>query len=340
MGNLYHAPDVVNDVAVNQDFAMLYDSSYCMGCKACQVACKQTNMLPAPMKDEEYEFNLGGYTYPPENSGDNYLRMVFTEVDNPNGPKPFDWIIRRESCNHCTRAGCVEACPTGACHYVGNGSVDIDPHLCIGCKFCSTGCPWSVPKYRERDNINAKCWFCQDRLSQDEEPACVKTCFPDALDWGYRSTMLTKAQKRVEQLKSGGYEDACIYGEHEMEGLHLLQVLKYKPEVYGLNPNPSIPLMKTIGEAMTPVALAGVLGTLAFVSMSYKNNKNYKKPKLHYDPKTDETYTQDGEIWFKDEFKRKHSIEPGDEHKEQKLVEKGSDQTVVKTQAKSDEEVK
>ncbi|MDO5044852.1 MAG: 4Fe-4S dicluster domain-containing protein [Coriobacteriia bacterium] len=286
---------------VNDDFAMLFDSSYCMGCKACQVACKQENMLPSPMRDEEYEFSPDGYTYPLKNDGDNFLRMVFHEVENGNGPKPTDWVIARESCYHCTIPGCVDACPTGACHVVGNGSVDIDPSICIGCQFCTSGCPWSTPKYRERDNINAKCWFCQDRLSQDQEPACVKTCFPDALDWGYRSLMLKKAHERVEKLQEEGFADAQVFGEHEMGGLHLIQVLKYSPEVYGLKPHNNLPFTHIVSNLTKPIAAVGFMGALGFTLLSAKHWKGHIKPVLHYDPATKKTLTEDGKIWFEDE---------------------------------------
>lgn len=293
----------VQAVTDHQHIAMMFDSSMCMGCKACQVACKQWNQLPSPVLDSDYEFSLGAYTYPPQNYGDNYLRMEF--IEHEAGSKGIDWLFSRDSCHHCTDAGCVAACPTSACHHLSNGSVIISPELCIGCRFCSTGCPYHIPKYRERQNINAKCWFCQDRLEHGGVPACVKVCFPDALDWGYRDEMIKKAHERAEALRaSGEYPDACVYGEHELGGLHLIEVLKYKPEVYNLPSNPSINIMTRISQITKPVAAVGTIGVLGFVVLSYVKNINYKRraDDLYYDPKTKKVYSKEtGEIWFASE---------------------------------------
>lgn len=284
-----------------QDFAMLFDSDMCMGCKACQVACKQWNKLPSPVWDEDYEFSPGAYSYPPENYGDNYLRMEFIEKEGTiNG---VDWLFSRVSCHHCTEAGCVLACPTGACHHMPNGSVTISPEICIGCRFCETGCPYHTPKFRYRQKIETKCWFCQDRLEHDGIPACVKMCFPDALDWGYRDEMIRKAHARVDVLREE-YPDACVYGEHELGGLHLIEVLKYKPEVYGLPSNPKINIMTRISKLTRPVAALGTIGILSFVGLSYAKNFNYRRAAddLYYDPKTKKTYSKTtGEIWFASE---------------------------------------
>lgn len=299
--NLTEAMTAAKDT---QDFAMLFDSSMCMGCKACQVACKQWNRLPSPVHDKDYQFSLGAYTYPLENHGDNFLRMEFIELEGSNS-KGVDWIFSRDSCHHCTQAGCVEACPTGACHHVGNGAVMISPEICIGCRFCATGCPYHIPKYRERQNISTKCWFCQDRLEHGGIPACVKSCFPDALDWGYRDEILKKAHDRVKVLlDSGEYPDACVYGEKEMGGLHLIEVLKYKPEVYNLPSHPSINLMTRVSQLTKPVAAVGTAAILGFVAVSFARNLDYKRraDDLYYDPKTKKTYSKTtGEIWFESE---------------------------------------
>lgn len=289
-----------------QEFAMYFDSSMCMGCKACQVACKQWNKLPSPIHDEEYDFSLGGYSYPLNNYGDNFLRMEFIELDDKvaGGEKGVDWIFSRVSCHHCTNAGCVTACPTGACHHVENGAVVISPEICIGCRFCSTGCPYGIPKYRERENINTKCWFCQDRLEHGGVPACVKVCFPDALDWGYRDEVIRKAHERVAVLQQGGYPDACVYGEHELGGLHLIEVLKYRPSVYNLPEDPSINLMTKISKLTKPIAAIGVLGALTQAVVSYIRNRDYRRAAddLYYDPTTKKTYSKTtGEIWFESE---------------------------------------
>lgn len=251
------------------DFAIYYDSSLCIGCKACQVACKQWNQLPSPMLDEDYDFS-GGYTYPPDRDGDNYLLMRFDEREG--GPKGVEWLIHRDSCHHCTDAGCVKACPSGACHHEDNGVVVIDPEVCIGCTFCELGCPYHVPRFNERKGIETKCWLCHDRLMSGGEPACVKVCFPDALDFGRWEDMVAKAHARVEQIKDR-YPDATVYGEHEMGGLHVIDVLTYAPSEYGLPTGTSglsgISPLTQGSQLLKPATAAGVVAISALIGTAY-----------------------------------------------------------------------
>ena len=213
------------------DKAILYDASKCTACRGCQVACKQWNGLSG-----EDTTNRGTYENPPDLSADTWLKMKFTEVgDLPD----LRWIFTRRSCMHCTEAGCVEVCPTDALYHHEMGFVAYDRNKCSGCGYCVEACPFDVPRsggssitgVREAN----KCTFCQDRVTNGYEPACVKTCPTGALKYGDRDAILSEAVSRAAELDNGH-----VYGEKELGGLHVIYVLEDKPEVYGLPADPKV----------------------------------------------------------------------------------------------------
>lgn len=246
---------------MTQEIAIYYDASRCSACKGCQINCKQWNQLPSAYTTEGTKFS-GTFENPQKNDGDTWLHMRFTEGEDSQGN--WFWAFGRGACQHCTDAACVDACPTGACHHLPNGSVVIDKETCIGCEYCVAACPFEIPVYNERKNIQAtrKCWLCQDRISNDRQPACVSTCPTDALDFGPREEMIAKAHATLEKIKPR-FPDAIIYGENELGGLHVIQVLPYGAEAAGLPANPKKSVMTTASELFKPalgVAFAGVLG--------------------------------------------------------------------------------
>lgn len=125
-----------------KEIAMLFDSSRCTGCKGCQVACKQWNMLPSPMGLNENVFH-GSYQNPPNLNGDTRLVMTFDEKPSGNKYHPIAWAIGRRSCYHCTDAGCVQACSSGALYKTEQGVVAFDTEKCNGCTFCQAACPFA-----------------------------------------------------------------------------------------------------------------------------------------------------------------------------------------------------
>ncbi len=268
--------------------AIYYDASKCSGCKGCQVACKQWNQLASPLYAEDYEFT-GSYESPLENDSNTWLHMTFDEHEG-EGPKDFVWAFGRDACHHCTEAGCVMACPTGACHHVENGAVVIDPDICIGCKFCETGCPYHIPKFSSVEHIERKCWFCMDRLDQGRRPACVDSCTTHALDFGDREQMVALGRARVEQIKEK-YPKAYLYGDTELGGLHVLDVLPLGPESVGLPADPSIPLFRVGSNVLKPAAGIGFAATLAVLAAARINGRGYHRDAdaLKYDPVTDDT---------------------------------------------------
>ena len=134
----------------NQEVAMLFDSSHCTGCKGCQVACKQWNMLPSKLGLNENEFT-GSLQGPGDLGGDTRLVMTFDEKPSGNKYQPIHWAIGRRSCYHCTDAGCVAICSSGALQKQENGVVTFDTNKCNGCTYCQSACPFDVPRFRDTD---------------------------------------------------------------------------------------------------------------------------------------------------------------------------------------------
>ena len=218
--------------------AILYDATKCTACRGCQVACKQWNELEA-----EETTNRGTYENPPDLSPDTWLKMRFLEYgDTAKGD--FSWLFVRRACMHCTDAACVKVCPTGALYHHDLGFVGYDKDKCSGCGYCTEFCPFNVPK-KDGSTLTGlgkidKCIFCIDRVYNDEEPACVKTCPPGALIYGDRDDMVAEGRSRVAALVAAGHANATLYGEKELGGLHVLYVLADKPEVYELPADPKV----------------------------------------------------------------------------------------------------
>ncbi len=221
--------------------AILYDATRCTACRGCQVACKQWYGNEA-----EETICQGSYENPTDLSPQTYIKMEFREVET-NGH--VRWLFSRRACMHCTDAACVKVCPTNALYHHELGFVAYDKDLCSGCGYCIDFCPFQVPK-SERNLFTGvakanKCAFCTtgglDRIAAGYEPACVKTCPPDALIFGDRTELVTEGRRRIQTLQTGGHSNAYLYGDRELDGLHVLYVLEDSPEVYGLPLNPQVP---------------------------------------------------------------------------------------------------
>ncbi len=216
--------------------AILYDATKCVACRGCQVVCKQWNELKA-----EFTENRGSYENPKDLSPETWIKMEFREIPR-NGS--VAWLFTRRACMHCTDAGCVTACPTGAVYHHDLGFVAYDKGKCTGCGYCVDFCPFEVPQL-DGSRVTGlgridKCTFCTthglDRIGNGLEPACVKTCPPGALIYGDRGELVAEGNKRVAAL--GG--NATLYGENELDGLHVLYVLTDSPETYGLPKDPKV----------------------------------------------------------------------------------------------------
>ena len=266
-------------MANTKEVAMLFDSSHCTGCKGCQVACKQWNMLPSKLGLNENKFS-GTYQNPPDLNGDTRLVMTFDEKESGNKYQPINFAIGRRSCYHCTDAACVAICSSGALYKKENGVVAYDTDKCNGCTYCQSACPFDVPRFRPMDGCVDKCTLCIDRLEEGGIPACVKTCQPEALKFGPRDEMIALGQKRVDFLKKKGFDKAELYGVNEMGGLHVLQVCQFGHEAYGLPTDPKPNKMIGMMNAMRTVTGVGTAAVLAGLAVSFVAATGYRREKV------------------------------------------------------------
>ncbi|MBI1734020.1 MAG: 4Fe-4S dicluster domain-containing protein [Candidatus Rokubacteria bacterium] len=209
--------------------ALLQDMSRCVGCKACQVACKAWNELPAVPTS-----NAGGYENPRALSAATWTYVQFAE-DERNGQP--DWRFFKTQCMHCANAACVEVCPTGALYRHASGFVALERDRCNGCGYCATFCPYGVPQMETESRLTgrakvAKCTFCEDRVTNGLSPACAKACPAGVIAFGDREALLERGRVRVAELRREGRSDATLYGEHELGGLGVLYVLPESPARY------------------------------------------------------------------------------------------------------------
>ena len=242
--------------------AKLIDISKCIGCKACQVACMQWNDLR-----DEVGTTTGIYDNPVDLTDQSWTVMRFAEFKNPDGK--LEWLIRKDGCMHCEDPGCLKACPSpGAIVKYGNGIVDFNSANCIGCGYCVAGCPFNIPRISQKDNKAYKCTLCSDRVAVGLEPACVKTCPTGAIQFGAKTDMVKRGEKRVGDLKERGYQQAGLYNPAGVGGTHVMYVLQHadKPNLYNdlpLDPkiSPWVSLWKGVTKPLLSIGIGlAVLG--------------------------------------------------------------------------------
>src|SRR5689334_14902645 len=197
--------------------AKYIDTSTCIGCKACEVACQEWNDLPIVATAQ-----AGTYQTMPSLDANYWNLIKFREV----GDGQLHWLMRKDQCMHCADPGCLKACPApGAIVQYENGIVDFQQENCIGCGYCISGCPFNVPKLSKQTKKVYKCTLCVDRVSVGLEPACIKACPTSCLQFGTKENLLLKAQKRVDQLKSSGFSTAGIYDPSGVGGTGVVTIL-------------------------------------------------------------------------------------------------------------------
>jgi formate dehydrogenase iron-sulfur subunit len=255
------------------------DTSICIGCKACEVACKEWNALP-----QDGDLDLLGSSY--DNTGalgaSTWRHVAFVEQSTerieaaresgrrlvalgmpgsgPPAPAPpsepllgevpdFRWLMSSDVCKHCTHAACLDVCPTGALFRTEFGTVVVQDDVCNGCGYCVAACPFGVIERRPGDatvtnaGVAQKCTLCYDRIGHDQTPACAQACPTTSIQFGELDDLRHRAQERVETLHANGFTEARIYGGNRQDGVGgtgSVFLLLDEPEVYGLPPDPVV----------------------------------------------------------------------------------------------------
>jgi formate dehydrogenase iron-sulfur subunit len=236
------------------------DTSVCIGCKACEVACKEWNGVP------EDGISLTGMSYDntAELSGSTWRHVAFIEQSTLTiGPTGITasgdagaatgadigsdagvrWLMSSDVCKHCTEAGCLDVCPTGALVRTEFGTVVVQDDICNGCGYCVPACPFGVIGRREDDGGAHKCTLCYDRIGEGMTPACAKACPTESIQFGPLEELRERATARVEQLQEAGVSQAQLYGADPDDGVGgagAFFLLLDQPEVYGLPPDPVV----------------------------------------------------------------------------------------------------
>ena len=280
-----------------QRMGFFTDTTVCIGCKACEVACKQWNDLPA---DGNASRRGGSYDHTGALSASTWRHVRFVEtlappeappepaLGVPNGQGGLDlplveiaagdvaldrWVFMSDVCKHCTNAGCLDACPTGALIRTEFETVIVQPDICNGCGYCVPSCPFGVIDRDPYDGRAAKCTLCYDRLQDGMEPACSKSCPTDSIQFGPLEELVPRAQARVKELHERGFEGAYLYGAGDAEqdalagGLGAFFLLTEAPERFGLPARAKSPIQEN-GPAATAAALAGAFAAAAGVVAS------------------------------------------------------------------------
>ncbi len=254
------------------------DTTLCIGCKACEVACKQWNQLP----DDGFLFTGMSYDNTVQLGASTWRHVAF--IEKPVAPHPendgaFSWLMSSDVCKHCARAGCLESCPTGAIIRTEFETVYVQPDICNGCGYCVVNCPFGVIDRQEEDGRAWKCTLCYDRLKEDMTPACAKACPTESIQFGELDELRSHAQKRVEQLHEKGVEQAYLYGANSedqpgTEGLNAFFLLMDKPEVYNLPPDPVVPTKKVKDAWLSMAVGAAAMATLAIGSVFFSGKND------------------------------------------------------------------
>ena len=254
-----------------KSYGFFTDTTVCIGCKACEVACKEWNNLPAD------NIGLTGQSY--DNTGalsaNSWRHVAFIEQPGHGGVRaeqqtPFQsgWLMMSDVCKHCHNAPCLEACPTGALFRTEFDTVVVQQDICNGCGYCVPACPFGVIDVNTLDGKAHKCTLCYDRLKGGLEPACAKSCPTDSIQFGEISDLQQRARDRVERLHEVGVDSAYLYGVPDAPGatgglghLNAFFLLTARPEVYNL------PAAPTRASRRVAPALVSGLATVAGLAL-------------------------------------------------------------------------
>ena len=265
-----------------KSYGFFTDTTLCIGCKACEVACKEWNNLPAD------NIGLTGNSY--DNTGAlsantwrhvNFHRaegLRWRATTRSSQPYQSGWLMMSDVCKHCHNAPCLEACPTGALFRTEFDTVVVQQDICNGCGYCVPACPFGVVAVSENDGKAHKCTLCYDRLKGGLEPACAKACPTDSIQFGELGDLQARAAVRVDQLHRQGVETAYLYGTPGAPGatgglghLNAFFLLTDRPEVYNFPVAPTRPSDRVMPSLVSGLMAVAVLATAASLILSRRD---------------------------------------------------------------------
>ena len=304
MGSLWgRLDDVTGDAGYDDPpprMGFFTDTSVCIGCKACEVACKEWNQLP----DDGFELTGMSYDNTQALGASTWRHVAFVEkplhptttdlglpgmgppgameTPSPSGDQGADqgaqsgdsgvrWLMSSDVCKHCTHAACLDVCPTGSLFRTEFGTVVVQPDICNGCGYCVPACPYGVIDLRKDDGRAFKCTLCYDRLKEGQTPACAQACPTQSIQYGEVGELRERARLRVAELHDKGVDVARLYGADPDDGVGgagAFFLLLDEPEVYGLPPDPVVTtrdlgsIWKHVGAAASALVAVGVASFL------------------------------------------------------------------------------
>ncbi len=251
------------------------DTTVCIGCKACEVACKEWNQLPATDGGAN---TLSGQSYDNTRQldGIHWRHVKFVE-QFPADREGGRWLMMSDVCKHCVQAGCLEVCPTGAIIRTEFDTVVIQSNVCNGCRDCIAACPFGVIGINPVSGTAQKCTLCYERMQVGLTPACAKACPTESIKFGPIASLRRTARARVERLQGQGRTRAYLYGDDEtiLGGLNSFYLLEDRPEVYGLPAAPKLPSRNLVPGSLWSglgALLVGLVGLVSFRQRRMEEN--------------------------------------------------------------------
>jgi formate dehydrogenase iron-sulfur subunit len=256
--------------------AFLTDSTLCIGCKACEVACKEWNQIP-------YDgFDWKGFSY--DNTGgfghSTWRHVKFVEGGavpgiGGNSPESFSWGFSSDVCKHCENAGCLEACPTGAIVRTEFGGVFIQSDVCNGCAYCVVSCPFGVVERNPVEGKAFKCTFCYDRQKEGLQPACATACPTESIKFGEIEELREVAQQRMAKFEQDGFTDIHLYDPQHSSvgGIHAFFIVRGDPRSYNLPPQPEVPTKYLKKGWLAAGLAAGLMLAGTLLAFNHDDNK-------------------------------------------------------------------